>query len=75
LTDDNLMHEPDAPAAILPPGFLRHPVHFLAFGFGSGAAPKAPGTWGSLAAIPVWYAFAWLPFWWGSGCAVKPPTT
>lgn len=53
--------EPDLPQAILPPGFLRHPVHLLAFGFGSGAASRAPGTWGSLAAIPLWYGFAWLP--------------
>lgn len=58
--------EPDHPAAILPPGFLRHPVHFLAFGFGSGAMARAPGTWGSLAAIPVWYAFSWtlVPVYW-----------
>ncbi|HCA12291.1 MAG TPA: phosphatidylglycerophosphatase A, partial [Marinobacter adhaerens] len=26
--------EPEAPAVILPPGFLRNPVHLLAFGFG-----------------------------------------
>lgn len=31
---------------------LRDPVLLLAFGFGSGLAPKAPGTWGTLAAIP-----------------------
>lgn len=36
---------------------LRHPVHCLALGFGSGLAPKAPGTFGTLAAIPlVWLA-------------------
>lgn len=34
---------------------LRHPIYFLALGFGSGLAPKAPGTFGTLAAIPlVW---------------------
>ena len=27
---------------------LRNPVHFLAFGCGSGLAPKAPGTFGTL---------------------------
>ncbi len=32
---------------------LRHPAHYLALGFGSGLAPKAPGTAGSLAAIPL----------------------
>lgn len=53
--------EPDLPQALLPPGFLKNPVHLLAFGLGSGAAARAPGTWGSLAAIPIWYAFAWLP--------------
>ncbi len=30
---------------------LRQPVHFLALGLGSGVVPKAPGTWGSLAAV------------------------
>ena len=32
---------------------FRHPAHFLAFGFGSGLAPIAPGTAGTLAAIPL----------------------
>ncbi len=31
---------------------LANPWHLLAFGFGSGLAPKAPGTFGTLAAIP-----------------------
>ncbi|MEE9327538.1 MAG: phosphatidylglycerophosphatase A [Cocleimonas sp.] len=33
---------------------LTNPVHFLAFGFGSGLAPFAPGTFGTLAAIPLY---------------------
>jgi phosphatidylglycerophosphatase A len=34
---------------------LKNPVHFLALGFGSGLATKAPGTFGTLAALPlVW---------------------
>lgn len=32
---------------------LLNPVHFFAFGFGSGLMPKAPGTFGTLAAIPI----------------------
>jgi phosphatidylglycerophosphatase A len=36
---------------------LRNPVHLLAFGLGSGCAPKAPGTFGTLAAIPFWWLF------------------
>lgn len=30
---------------------FRSPVHFLAFGFGSGLAPIAPGTFGTIAAV------------------------
>ena len=37
---------------------MSDPVQFLAFGFGSGLAPKAPGTVGSIAAIPVYLLFA-----------------
>ena len=34
---------------------LSNPVHFLALGFGSGLSKKAPGTMGTLAAVPlVW---------------------
>lgn len=32
---------------------FTNPMYFIAFGFGSGLSPKAPGTAGSLAAIPV----------------------
>lgn len=32
---------------------LREPVHFLALGFGSGLAPKAPGTAGTLVAVLI----------------------
>ena len=35
---------------------LGHPAHLLSFGFGSGLARKAPGTFGTLAAFPMyWY--------------------
>lgn len=37
---------------------LSNPVHFLALGFGSGLAPKAPGTFGTLAAIPLFILLA-----------------
>lgn len=36
-----------------PGSVFRNPIHFLAFGFGSGAAPVAPGTFGTLAAVPM----------------------
>lgn len=41
-----------------PTSVWRNPVHFLAFGLGSGAAPWAPGTFGTLAAVPLWYLLA-----------------
>ena len=38
----------------IPAYYLKNPVHFLALGFGSGLLPKAPGTFGTVAAIPVY---------------------
>jgi len=32
---------------------FRHPAHFVALGAGSGLAPFAPGTFGTLVAIPL----------------------
>lgn len=40
------------------PDLLRHPLQLLAFGFGSGLAPRAPGTAGTLVAIPLYLLFA-----------------
>ncbi|MEN8259047.1 MAG: phosphatidylglycerophosphatase A [Pseudomonadota bacterium] len=37
---------------------LRDPVLFLAFGFGAGLARKAPGTWGTVAAVPLYVLLA-----------------
>ncbi|MFI4922544.1 MAG: phosphatidylglycerophosphatase A [Burkholderiales bacterium] len=34
---------------------LRNPVHFLAFGFGAGLFPRAPGTAGTLVAFPLFW--------------------
>lgn len=36
----------------------QDPAYFIAFGFGSGLMPFAPGTWGTLAAIPVYLLLA-----------------
>ena len=43
------------------PLVFKNPWHFLAFGFGSGLAPKAPGTFGTLAAIPLFLLICHLP--------------
>lgn len=41
----------------------QDPVYFIAFGFGSGLMPKAPGTFGTLAAIPVYLLLADSVWW------------
>ncbi len=40
-----------------PVSIWRNPLHLVAFGFGSGAAPVAPGTFGTLVGV-----FFYLPF-------------
>jgi phosphatidylglycerophosphatase A len=37
---------------------FAHPAHFIALGFGSGLAPRAPGTFGTLAAIALYWLLA-----------------
>ncbi len=45
----------------------RHPAHFLALGLGSGLLPRAPGTWGSLAAVAIYpLVFAKLSLGWAA---------
>lgn len=41
-----------------------HPAHFLALGFGSGLAPKAPGTFGTLVGFPLYFLLVEAPFFW-----------
>jgi phosphatidylglycerophosphatase A len=49
---------------------LRDPVHFVALGFGTGLAPRAPGTFGSLLAVlPAWWCFP-LPLSWRAAIVV-----
>jgi len=38
---------------------VYHPTTILVTWFGSGLLPKAPGTWGSLAALPFAYGLVW----------------
>jgi len=37
---------------------VSHPAHFIALGFGCGLAPVGPGTVGTAAAIPLYWALA-----------------
>lgn len=44
-----------------PTRLLGDPLHLLALGLGSGCLPKAPGTFGSLLAIPLYLLLSPLP--------------
>lgn len=41
---------------------FQKPIYFLAFGFGSGLSPILPGTFGTLAAIPLYLLIKDLPW-------------
>lgn len=43
------------------PPDLANPIHLLAFGFGSGCSPKAPGTMGTLVAVALYLPLTLLP--------------
>ena len=45
----------------VPARLLKNPLHFLSLGFGSGLAPWAPGTFGTLAALPLYLLMQPLP--------------
>ncbi|MFO1406357.1 MAG: phosphatidylglycerophosphatase A [Steroidobacteraceae bacterium] len=45
------------------PRVFRDWKHCVAFGLGSGLARLAPGTWGTLVAIPFWLLLVQLPPW------------
>ncbi|KZX51365.1 phosphatidylglycerophosphatase [Halioglobus sp. HI00S01] len=42
------------------PNPLKSPIQFLAFGLGSGLAPKAPGTFGTITAVPLFWLLSHL---------------
>jgi phosphatidylglycerophosphatase A len=46
---------------IVPRFDWRRPHHWLAYGFGAGLSPWAPGTVGTVAAIPLYLLLAELP--------------
>ena len=50
---------------------LSHPAHFIALGFGTGLAPVAPGTVGTLLAFPIYQLLVqWLDAPWILGVIV-----
>ena len=49
------------PPVMIPEQVWRDPRYFIAFGLGSGAMPFAPGTFGTLMAIPFYLLLRPLP--------------
>jgi len=45
----------------LPKPSMGNPAHMLAFGFGAGCSPKAPGTMGTLLAVGIYLPLSRLP--------------
>lgn len=50
--DSTISRRPDARFLV------AHPAHFIALGFGSGLAPRAPGTVGTLVALALYWLLA-----------------
>ena len=48
---------PKPPARLI----LTTPEHLIAFGFGAGLSPQAPGTVGTLWGVPAFILLCWLP--------------
>jgi len=46
-------------STLTPRQVFTHPVVLLAYGFGAGLSPKAPGTLGTVAAIPIYLLLVW----------------
>ena len=42
---------------------LKRPHQFFGLGFGLGLAPKAPGTFGTFAALPFIFTTMYFPLW------------
>lgn len=55
-----LLQSKSKPIPPVPAKVWRDPAYFVAFGLGSGAAPFAPGTFGTLMAIPFYLALSYL---------------
>lgn len=51
--------------SLSPIEIIKDPVHFFAFGLGSGLSPKAPGTFGTLMALVIyWFLLADMSVYW-----------
>lgn len=60
-TTINKLKSRSKPSLPTPKAVWQNPLYFIAFGFGSGAMPFAPGTFGTLLAIPFYLLLNTLP--------------
>jgi phosphatidylglycerophosphatase A len=56
-----LIKSRNKPYTPVPAAVWQNPLYFIAFGFGSGTIPVAPGTFGTLLAIPFYLFLRELP--------------
>ncbi len=49
--------------SVQPATIFKDPIMLLAFGFGAGLAKKAPGTWGTLVALPLYWLLSQHNVW------------
>ena len=63
MTDSKTPQPETGPDAVVGPTPFSSLSQFLAFGFGSGLSPRAPGTVGTLAAVPIYWLMAGLDLW------------
>jgi len=49
---------------------FTNPIHFLAYGFGAGLARKAPGTMGTVVALPLYVLLFQLGLWGYLACTL-----
>lgn len=61
IKDDGFIQKKYAREIESPDLIWHHPLYFIAFGFGSGAMPFAPGTFGTLMAVPFYLLLQLLP--------------
>jgi phosphatidylglycerophosphatase A len=54
----------------LPPGFLRQPAHLIASGFGIGLVRHAPGTFGTLIGVGLYFGMVQLPLAYYAGTVI-----
>ena len=59
-----------APTPSIPSNVLRNWRHFLAFGFGSGLVPRAPGTVATVVAVPFYLLLNQLSPWLYAVCVL-----